>query len=104
MFENEIAEIKDIIVSAYNPKAIILFGSVARNEVDENSDIDLLVIMDSNLDDINRTAEVRSTIGWMDVPIDIIVKTPEEYYSGIKEPLDVCYEASIDGRIIYGSA
>jgi len=42
----KINRIKEIIVENYHPDKIILFGSCARGDADEQSDIDILVISD----------------------------------------------------------
>jgi predicted nucleotidyltransferase len=58
------------IVDKFNPNKVILFGSFARGEAKQNSDVDLLIIMDcqsdkkrvANLDDINRYQEAWWTV------------------------------------------
>ena len=40
-----IAEITDRIVRQFEPERIILFGSQARGDADDRSDVDLLVVM-----------------------------------------------------------
>ena len=46
----KINRIKEIIVENYHPDKIILFGSCARGDADEQSDIDILVISDREKD------------------------------------------------------
>lgn len=59
--QTEINRIKEPIVELYQPDKIILFGSWARGEAVEQSDIDLLVISDreKHLPRYQRGLEVR---------------------------------------------
>ena len=43
--ENQIEEIKNIIVDVVQPQKVYLFGSYAKGNATETSDIDLLIIM-----------------------------------------------------------
>ena len=43
-----IPDILEKIVAGYAPQKVILFGSYAYGEPDEDSDIDLLIIKDTN--------------------------------------------------------
>lgn len=52
--EEKIEEIKKTIVKAISPEKIILFGSCARGEATEESDIDMVVIWDSDLNPHKR--------------------------------------------------
>jgi uncharacterized protein len=42
------AELLDRIVTHFHPQRVILFGSTARGEAGEESDIDLLVVVDDD--------------------------------------------------------
>lgn len=54
-----IQDIVQRIVSGYSPKKVILFGSYAYGEPDEDSDIDLLIIKDTNTNPIERWMEIK---------------------------------------------
>ena len=59
------------------PQAIILFGSAARGEMTEDSDLDILMIKRTKKPFDDRMREARSMVR-TDTPLDIIVITPEE--------------------------
>jgi predicted nucleotidyltransferase len=42
------AELLDPVVAYFNPRRVIVFGSVARGDAGADSDIDLLVIVDDD--------------------------------------------------------
>lgn len=76
--KDKISEIVNKIVSGYKPDKIILFGSYANGNPNEDSDLDLFVIKDSELPRPQRTAQVRKLIYGSMIPIDLIVYTPKE--------------------------
>ncbi|MEM3373712.1 MAG: nucleotidyltransferase domain-containing protein [Candidatus Woesearchaeota archaeon] len=75
------SKIKNIVYQIkkkYNPEKIILFGSYAKGTENEKSDIDLLIIKETDKKFNKRTEEVLNKIEY-DIPIDVFVYTPEEF-------------------------
>ena len=77
----KLSEIKKQIVSnfiKFDPEKIILFGSVTRNDWDEDSDVDVIVVYDTDKTFLNRLKELYTS--W-DIPkaVDILAYTPAEY-------------------------
>jgi predicted nucleotidyltransferase len=68
------------IVDAVDPDRIILFGSRARGDGREGSDLDLLIIGPSRLPPWQRTVPIYRLLAGMGVPKDIIWWTPEEVH------------------------
>ncbi len=68
------------------PDKIILFGSYAKGTPRFDSDIDLLVIKESNLRRDERDKEIRKSLRDIKFPLDIFVYTPREVaeYSNFK--------------------
>jgi predicted nucleotidyltransferase len=50
------------IVAGYSPQRVILFGSYAYGEPDEDSDIDLLIIKDTDAPPIERWTTVKRLV------------------------------------------
>jgi uncharacterized protein len=73
-----ITQIVDVIVERFNPQRIILFGSRARNEARPDSDIDLFVEMDSDLNPRARSSLIYAAFDDCDWPMDVLVYTPQE--------------------------
>ena len=63
---------------AYKPEKIILFGSMARGDADEYSDIDLIIVKQTAERFIQRQVTAISFVP-RDVKADIFVYTPEEW-------------------------
>ena len=89
------------IVAAFHPHKIILFGSYAKGNAREDSDVDLLVIMDSDERPARRCMRVSEVAGLPEIPKDILVRTPEE----IKQRLEINDFFIMDilqtGRVLY---
>ncbi|MBA3945732.1 MAG: nucleotidyltransferase domain-containing protein [Herpetosiphonaceae bacterium] len=99
-----ITEVRDRIVKAYNPDAIMLFGSAARHQQRPGSDLDLLVIMKlaegETLRDKARAIHALFD-GWL-LPLDIIVLTPEGWTRGLQLPGHIARIVASEGVRLYG--
>jgi len=78
--KNKINKIKKIIIDILNPEEIILFGSYANQTQNENSDLDLLIMVDkSDEPRFKRAREIRKYLwGITNVPKDILIYTDDE--------------------------
>ena len=93
------------IVQAFNPEKIILFGSHAREEATERSDLDILVVMDSNESRAKRSGQVRRLVRPRDFDLDIVVYTPEEFQEAVEHE-DYWFNPFIkdileEGKVLY---
>lgn len=66
------------IASKFRPDKIILFGSQARKNPKDNSDIDIMVVKRSSLRRDKRALEIDRAFANRQFPMDIVVYTPEE--------------------------
>ena len=98
---DKISEIVNKIVSGYSPDKIILFGSYASGKPNENSDLDLFVIKNTNLPRPQRTTQVRKMLYGSMFPIDLIVYTPKEIDKSKGNKFSFVYEVLNTGKIIY---
>ena len=104
MFEDKINTIVERITSKYNPKAIIVFGSVAKGTSTEDSDLDIAVILESDLSEHERNVDVRVCIGPIGMAMDLMVFTPEEVESEKENKFSLISEILNTGEVVYGSA
>ncbi len=75
--EEVVRELVQRIAEGFNPRRIILFGSHAAGNPGPESDIDLLVIMDTPLRGVEQAQQIRRVINPM-FGADILVYTPEQ--------------------------
>jgi len=101
---DKISEIVNKISSGYNPEKIILFGSYANGNPNEDSDLDLFVIKETDLPRPQRTAQVRKMIYGSMNPIDLIVYTPKEIDESKENKFGFVYEVLNTEKTLYERA
>jgi predicted nucleotidyltransferase len=90
------------IVSELKPEKIILFGSYAYGKPTPDSDVDLLVIMQTNAKEIDRFVAVSNLLYPREFPVDIIVKTPQEIKAEFQKSGNFFMrEILTKGKVIY---
>ncbi|MFZ5365781.1 MAG: nucleotidyltransferase domain-containing protein [Patescibacteria group bacterium] len=96
-------EIKKIVASLkpYKPERIILFGSGARGNFGEDSDIDLFLIKKSKKRRIDRAREVRDFIRNTTLPVDFLVYTPQEVKRALAMGSFFIEDILKEGKIVY---
>ena len=100
-YQQEIKRIVNLLVKKYRPEKIILFGSMVRGNLDENSDIDLLIIKKTSKSYRERIKEVALMCASF-IPKDIFVLTPEELNKSIEENrFLITQEILPKGKVIY---
>ena len=98
--KSEIKRIVSIIKKEYKPDKIILFGSLVNGKVHEWSDIDLLIVKDTEKRPVDRCIEICKLIH-PNVGIDLFVYTPAEYEGLIKEKFSLLMRILREGRVLY---
>ncbi|MFH1005344.1 MAG: nucleotidyltransferase domain-containing protein [Bacteroidota bacterium] len=99
--QDKISEIVNKIVYSYNPEKIILFGSYANGNPNENSDLDLFVIKDTDISRPQRSIHVRKLLWGAMIPIDLIVYTPKEIEESKENKYSFVYEVLNTGKTLY---
>ena len=96
-----LAALIERVVAAADPVAIHLFGSRARGDCDEESDYDLLVMVD---DDFPRPANPitgHEMVRGSGVPADVLVVRESTFRRNRDEVATMSYEAWHHGRVVY---
>ncbi len=76
---NKINEITNRIASRFNPDKIILFGSYANGTQKDDSDLDLLIIQETDLPPQKRGFDIRMSLLGLMIPFDILIYTKSEF-------------------------
>jgi predicted nucleotidyltransferase len=98
--DQAIQEMVRRIVTGFDPERIILFGSQARGDAGPDSDVDLLVILDTESQK-QVTREILMALGAMGIPKDIVVITPDEFERRKDIVGTIAYPAHHEGRVLY---
>ncbi|KAF5428868.1 putative nucleotidyltransferase [Candidatus Methanomarinus sp.] len=102
--EKTIQEAVELLRKAANPVRIILFGSYARGDITEESDLDFLVIEKKLKACRMETVRLRDTLSPLRIPVDVLVISEKTYQEWKDLPGTVIYEAGLEGRIVYGTS
>jgi len=96
-----LSDITARIASACNPERIILFGSYAYGQPKTQSDIDLLIVMNSRKSFFERHKQISGLFPGRLFALDILVKTPREVSDRLKSGDPFMCEVLKRGRILY---
>jgi len=94
-------EIVRRIVGALRPRKIILFGSYARRTPSDDSDVDLLIVMDTEERPAERYLAVSRLLRPRPFPIDILVKTPQEVVQALEQQDSFITDIIAHGQVLY---
>lgn len=100
LLEAELERCLMLLRTHYAPQRILLFGSLASEQVSEWSDIDLVIIKETDQKFLDRIREVMRLLQPR-VGMDILVYTPEEFAQIQKERLFVREEIVGKGKVLY---
>jgi predicted nucleotidyltransferase len=91
------------IITYFQPQRIILFGSYAYGIPNEDSDLDLLVILDTPLNETEQAVRICQAIHY-DFGLDLIVRTPRTLTKRLALGDPFLREITEKGRVLYESA
>ena len=98
---SQIRTFSDAIAREFHPRKIVLFGSYAYGKPTEDSDVDLLVIMNRTRDRGERmSVRIRHAIP-RDFPLDLLVRTPSDVAKRLRWRDPFICELSQKGKILY---
>lgn len=100
--QEQTSTIVNRVVQYARPTKVILFGSYANGDPDENSDIDLLIIKNTDLPLNKRSLEIRPCLRGLKIPIDILVYTEDEYQDQLNSKYSIIGEIAKKGIVLYG--
>ena len=101
--EQDIQQVAKRLGQAANARQVILFGSYARGEATESSDVDLLIIAESNLPRFKRSRALYKLLRPYPFGMDLLVYTPQEIETGRQSPVSFVSTVLREGKTLYVS-
>jgi predicted nucleotidyltransferase len=94
-------EIVSRIVERFQPRRIILFGSRAQGAARPDSDVDLLVEMETADSMLERRQKIRALFRGRRWGLDLFVYTPEEMAERRRSLASIVSQVEREGKILY---
>lgn len=95
------AQVLETLIAGYEPEKVILFGDLLSDEIEEWSDLSLVVIKETDKPFLQRSKEAallcRASVG-----VDFLIYTPEEFEQMVAEQNPFILEDVIKkGKVLY---
>ncbi|MGA9997438.1 MAG: nucleotidyltransferase domain-containing protein [Pyrinomonadaceae bacterium] len=98
-----IINLSESIAREFHPERIILFGSYAYGKPDNDSDIDVLVVLPFEGKPVRKALEILDKVR-PQIPVDLLVRTPEQVKERIENNDWFMREIVEKGRTLYEAA
>jgi uncharacterized protein len=98
--QKAIDQVVEQIVEKFKPQKIILFGSYARGNPRPESDVDILVIMNTPLKEVQQAIQISQEIEYR-FGLDLIVHTPKYLEKRVKMGDWFLQDVIKEGKVLY---
>jgi len=98
---HDIKQVATKLGDATDAERVILFGSYARGDAREHSDVDYMVIAKSTLPRFKRSRELYKLLRPHPFGMDIVVYTPDEVERGKRTPVSFVSSVLREGKTLY---
>ena len=97
-----IEAITQLIVERFEPEQVILFGSCARGEEDDNSDLDLMVVLRPGQEPPRQGNPIHAAISerFM-LPVDLLIRSYETFATYRPNPNSMLSRMLEDSEVLY---
>ena len=99
----EIQQVVQRIVARFRPQKVILFGSYAGGKPTADSDVDLLVTMETPLRSVEQAVAIRKAVDFP-FPTDLLVRTPGQIAERLALGDVFIREVVMKGVVLYEAA
>jgi predicted nucleotidyltransferase len=96
-----IRAVAEKIAAKFQPEKIILFGSYAYGQPKPESDVDLLVVMDTPLRSREQRLEISRALSPRPFPLDIVIRTPKQLKERVAVGDPFLLEITNRGKVLY---
>jgi predicted nucleotidyltransferase len=102
-YERELERVVARLRASYDPEKIVLFGSCARGDFAEDSDLDLLILKKTKQRHLDRMRDVYRLVYSPEqyLALDVLVYTPEEWAKKLNTNDFFAQEINQEGKVLY---
>ena len=94
-------EVTRRIVSVAKPSRLLLFGSAVSGQMTEDSDLDILVVVQGPVHHRRMAQEIYRNLRGVGIAVDVVVATEEELQNYGHRAGTILKPALREGRVIY---
>jgi predicted nucleotidyltransferase len=98
--DSNLLRIVEQIVGQFHPRKIILFGSQSYGRPTKDSDVDLLVVMETEGNPLHMAARIAAAVDHP-FPLDILVMRPADLENALEEGNIFETEVMSKGMVLY---
>lgn len=95
-----IQEVVRQIVERFHPQKVILIGSYAYGQPTPDSDVDLLVVMETGENPLHTAAHIAASLAHC-LPMDILVFQPADWEEYLREGAIFATHVATKGLVLY---
>ena len=99
--QSTVAKAVELLRQAAPEATIIVFGSCARGDATEDSDLDVLVVEPEVTDQWGEMVRLRDALRPLRIPADVLVVSQKTFEEWADTPNTVLYEAAQEGRVFH---
>ena len=99
--QQQIEQAVHLLAQAVRPAKIILFGSYARGDARDDSDVDFLVVEPAVTNRRSEMARLRNILRPLRIPVDILVASETELSEWSHLPGHILYWALKEGKALH---
>jgi predicted nucleotidyltransferase len=100
---SDIDKVVDQIVEQFSPQQVVLFGSNAYGQPTTDSDVDVLVVMETDETPLHAAARISESVDHP-FPLDLIVRKPADFAAQLAERSSFESRIQRDGFSLYEAA
>jgi predicted nucleotidyltransferase len=89
-----------LAMAAHSPARVVLFGSRARGDARDDSDLDFLVIEERLESKLREMVRLRDALPPLGVPVDVVVVSAHEVARRGAVPSTLIHRALREGRVL----
>lgn len=89
------------IIENTAPRMVVVFGSVARHEATEDSDLDVLVVYDDGVDVDRKYLDVKRQFRGLLLPSDVIVMSVSDFNHYMENSYSFTHHIMSTGEVAY---
>jgi len=90
-----------LAAAASSPAQVIVVGSYARGDADEDSDLDLLVVEREVHDKADEYMRLHRAVGSIGVGVDVVILSRDDFDRRSQVPGTLPYWAQKEGRVLH---